>query len=124
MTTKSANLLAEILKDEEPILKSWLQQQAIATASRPSLVSDAELRRESVEFLKSVRRAVENGRGVNYGSANPAGPLPSPAPNFCPDFQPTGRVPAGPPERAAARRESGLDARAPFWTRPWRRGAA
>ena len=62
MTTNSANLLAEILKDEEPILKSWLQQQTTASSSRPGLMSDAELRRESVEFLKGVRRAVESGQ--------------------------------------------------------------
>ncbi|MFN7999313.1 MAG: STAS domain-containing protein [Bryobacteraceae bacterium] len=65
MKTNSAHLLAEILKDEESIVKSWVQQQVAATTNRPDLISEAELRRESTEFLKVVRRAVESGKSEN-----------------------------------------------------------
>jgi len=64
MTTNSANLLVEILKDEELILRSWIQQQSAAT-SRPDLISEAELRRQCAEFLKTFRRAVEGGKSEN-----------------------------------------------------------
>ncbi len=59
--TNSSQHLSDILKDEQRILNSWLQLQMGAKAARADLMNEADLRRESAEFLKSFRLAVENG---------------------------------------------------------------
>jgi len=61
--TNSTNLLAEILKDEQRVLDSWLGMQLAAQSRRPDLIRESELRRESGEFLAHFRRGVETGGG-------------------------------------------------------------
>ncbi len=59
--THSASILSEVLKDEQQVLQSWIEEQARAKTRRADLMSDAELTRNSAEFLKAFRRAVESG---------------------------------------------------------------
>ena len=57
-TTRLPELLA---KHEGPILDRWVQEQVAAIGHRRGLMSDAELREQSREFLGLVRNAAQNG---------------------------------------------------------------
>jgi rsbT co-antagonist protein RsbR len=47
---------------EEEILEQWLREQSSASTARGDLISDAELRQQSAEFLDLFREAVSKGR--------------------------------------------------------------
>ncbi len=61
MTTNTTNVLSDVLNNEQKILDFWIQRQLRSRGSRGNLMNDSDLRRESAEFLKAFRRAVENG---------------------------------------------------------------
>ena len=52
MTTKGINRVAEIFtRYEKPILEDWLREQLAALTARQDLISEADLRRQSTDFL-------------------------------------------------------------------------
>jgi rsbT co-antagonist protein RsbR len=58
----STTRLPEILaRHEGPILERWVQEQLAAIGNRRGLMSDAELREQSREFLGLVRQAAQTG---------------------------------------------------------------
>src|SRR5262245_36235145 len=58
--TPSSTRLPEILKThEQSILAEWISAQAESIATRRDLMTDAELQRQSREFLAAVVRATE-----------------------------------------------------------------
>jgi rsbT co-antagonist protein RsbR len=60
MTPSSTSRLPEILKThEQSILAQWMKVQAESLATRRDLMSDAELQRQSREFLAAVVRTAE-----------------------------------------------------------------
>ena len=62
MATNTTNALSEILKNNhEQILDAWLRHQLAAKARRADLMREAELRRESAEFLAAFGQAVDSG---------------------------------------------------------------
>jgi rsbT co-antagonist protein RsbR len=64
MTPSSTTRLPEILKThEQSILAEWVKGQVESVATRRDLMSDAELQRQSREFLGALVRAAE-GSGV------------------------------------------------------------
>jgi rsbT co-antagonist protein RsbR len=65
----STTRLPELLtKHEGPILERWVQEQLAAIGHKRGLMSDAELREQSREFLGLVRNAAQNG-GVDIEGA-------------------------------------------------------
>jgi rsbT co-antagonist protein RsbR len=65
----STTRLPEILaKHEGPILDRWVQEQLTVIGSRRGIISDAELREQSREFLGLVRQAAQTG-GADIESA-------------------------------------------------------
>jgi rsbT co-antagonist protein RsbR len=61
--------LAELIRTHESdILRDWLAQQANNTAMRRDLINEADLKRQSQEFLESFVKAAETGLD------DPAGP--------------------------------------------------
>jgi rsbT co-antagonist protein RsbR len=66
--------LAELIRThEQDILKDWLAQQANNTSTRRDLINEAELKRQSQDFLASFVKAAETGLD------HPAGPAWAPA---------------------------------------------
>lgn len=62
MPAKTGNILSEILRDNETqVLEAWLRHQLAARTRRSDLISETDLRRESVEFLNAFRQGVEAG---------------------------------------------------------------
>jgi rsbT co-antagonist protein RsbR len=62
--------LAELIRThEQDIFKDWLAQQASNTTTRRDLINDAELKRQSQEFLDCVVKASETGLDDPGGSA-------------------------------------------------------
>jgi rsbT co-antagonist protein RsbR len=62
MAIARTNRISEILnRSEEAILKDWVALQTAATTSRSDLMSAADLRRESAEFLTVFRQALASG---------------------------------------------------------------
>jgi rsbT co-antagonist protein RsbR len=62
MPANAASTLADILaSNEEQLLKAWVKHQLSATSRRSDLIKEADLRRESTEFLSTFRKAVEVG---------------------------------------------------------------
>jgi len=58
----STSRLPEILaRHEGPILERWVEEQLAAIGQRRGLMSDAELREQSREFLGLVRQAAQSG---------------------------------------------------------------
>lgn len=52
MATNVPSRIAEILtRHEKPLLEDWLREQSAALTARTDLISEADLRRQSVEFL-------------------------------------------------------------------------
>ncbi len=62
MSPASTTRLPELLaKHEGPILDRWVQDQVAATGHRRGLMTDAELREQSREFLALLRQAAPSG---------------------------------------------------------------
>jgi rsbT co-antagonist protein RsbR len=62
MTPSSTTRLPEILKThEQSILAEWIKAQAESVATRRDLMSDAELQRQSREFLTALVGAADGG---------------------------------------------------------------
>jgi rsbT co-antagonist protein RsbR len=59
--TNATSVLPEILKNESQILDFWLQEQSKARTRRADLINQADLRRESAEFLKAFREGAAGG---------------------------------------------------------------
>ena len=69
MTPASITRLPELLtKHEGPILERWVEEQLATTGHKRGLMSDAELREQSGEFLGLVRQAAQTG-GVDIEGA-------------------------------------------------------
>ena len=69
MTPASATRLPELLtKHEGPILERWVEEQLATIGHKRGLMSDAELREQSREFLGLVRQAAQTG-GVDVEGA-------------------------------------------------------
>ncbi len=63
--TNPTQTLTNILANEQRILSAWVERQLVATSRRADLVSEADLRRESAEFLKAFREALQSGATEN-----------------------------------------------------------
>ena len=62
MPANSTNMLFDILSsNEEQLLNAWLRHQLTAKTRRADLIKESDLRRESSEFLKAFRQALESG---------------------------------------------------------------
>src|SRR5215471_5246601 len=66
-------VLSDILKNSQQIVELWLRQQMAASSRRADLISEADLRRESTEFLKAFRQGVESGELENVDGPTWAG---------------------------------------------------
>ena len=61
MAAKTGNILLDILRDNEAqVLDAWLRHQVSARTRRTDLISETDLRRESIEFLNAFRQGVES----------------------------------------------------------------
>jgi rsbT co-antagonist protein RsbR len=70
VTPASATRLPELLtKHEGPILERWVEEQLATIGHKRGLMSDAELREQSREFLALVRQAAQSG-GLELDSAS------------------------------------------------------
>lgn len=56
-TTGGAKLTEVLSRDAQPLLEAWLGEQARAATLRPDLLSEAELRQQSREFLHLLGQA-------------------------------------------------------------------
>ena len=66
MTTPFINTWAKVLaKDSDALVEDWQREQKAAISARPDLMSDSELRRESVEFLELLLAAVDDGASAD-----------------------------------------------------------
>jgi signal transduction histidine kinase len=65
MITNSSQILSDILRNEPQILDEWLRRQMSAETRHENSIQQADLRRESSEFLQAFRRALENGAAEN-----------------------------------------------------------
>ncbi|HEV2146168.1 MAG TPA: STAS domain-containing protein [Longimicrobiaceae bacterium] len=62
MAQTGEQIVAEALgTDVQELLEAWVREQASATTTRAHLITEAELRQQSVEFLNLVRDAVGSG---------------------------------------------------------------
>jgi rsbT co-antagonist protein RsbR len=62
MASHDGSILPNVLRDrQKEILEQWSNEQAAASTSRGDLISEAELRKQSVEFLDLFREAVSHG---------------------------------------------------------------
>ncbi|NPV65826.1 MAG: STAS domain-containing protein [Anaerolineae bacterium] len=62
MSAAKGTRLAGILRNHEAdLLEDWLKEQRAAGILRPELLSDAELRAQSREFLDAIQQAVQGG---------------------------------------------------------------
>jgi rsbT co-antagonist protein RsbR len=63
MEQKQAISLADILNEHEPeILNDWLSLQRSSTTRRADLMGDADLHRQSKDFLSALRQGVASGK--------------------------------------------------------------
>jgi rsbT co-antagonist protein RsbR len=68
VSSASTHRLSEILaRQEGPILDRWVQEQRAAIGQRRGLMSDAELREQSREFLGLLRQAAQSGTDIEAG---------------------------------------------------------
>jgi rsbT co-antagonist protein RsbR len=64
----STTRLSEILAQHEgPLLERWVQEQLAAIGHRRGLMSDAEVREQSREFLGLIRQAAQTGTDIDAG---------------------------------------------------------
>ena len=69
MTPASTTRLPELLtKHEEPILERWVEEQLATIGHKRGLMSDAEMREQSREFLGLVRQAAQTGEADIEGA--------------------------------------------------------
>jgi rsbT co-antagonist protein RsbR len=69
MTQTGTALLAEILRrDRNSILDEWVKLQLDSAATRRDLISEAEIRQQSHEFLSTFAQAVLSGEGFHASS--------------------------------------------------------
>jgi len=61
MSVNGTAVLTDILKSDTQLLDAWVRLQLSSTTRRADLVSEANLRRESAEFLAAFRQGVESG---------------------------------------------------------------
>jgi rsbT co-antagonist protein RsbR len=62
----STTRLPEILKNSKSqILEEWLKQQSSSIGARADLIKDAELRKQSEEFLNNFQRSAQSGETEN-----------------------------------------------------------
>lgn len=60
MNTKN-NLVKLIVKHESEILEDWMEEQLSATTRRSDLISEADLKQQSRDFLKAFVKAAQGG---------------------------------------------------------------
>ncbi len=64
MQANTINTLSEILRNNhDQVLEAWLRHQLASKIRRPDLLREADLRRESSEFLGAFSQAIESGDG-------------------------------------------------------------
>ena len=69
MTPASTTRLPELLtKHEGPILERWVEEQLATIGPKRGLMSDAEMREQSREFLGLVRQAAQTGEADIEGA--------------------------------------------------------
>jgi rsbT co-antagonist protein RsbR len=69
MATSSKGRLATLIaKHEQALLADWLKEQLGVADRKVGLISDAELRTQSQEFLAGVRQALESGSADDFMS--------------------------------------------------------
>ncbi len=73
-TERSAKLQEILAKSEKEILEEWLKGQMAATTLRKDLLSEADLRRESAEFLSLFAQAISSGTLEEIANQAWAGP--------------------------------------------------
>ena len=62
MAPQEGSILTNILREhQQEILDQWMTEQVSASGARGDLISEAELRKQSSEFLTSFREAVARG---------------------------------------------------------------
>ncbi len=62
MQANTINTLSEILRNNhDQVLEAWLRHQLASKIRRPDLLREADLRRESSEFLGAFTQAIESG---------------------------------------------------------------
>lgn len=62
MTKKSSKRIATLMKKDEPsLLQDWVKEQLAALTLREDLMSEAELRSQSKEFLVLFTQAIQSG---------------------------------------------------------------
>src|ERR1700693_4262415 len=62
MEQKPSGSLADILAQREPeILSGWMAMQRSSTTRRADLIGDAELQRQSKDFLAALRQGASSG---------------------------------------------------------------
>lgn len=62
MVDNGASVIPTIIRDQQrELLDEWVQEQVNASSARTDLVSEAELRQQSSEFLKLLRDAMARG---------------------------------------------------------------
>jgi len=59
---QSSNILSELVsRNPERLIDTWLRRQLMGGTRRGDLIKEADLRRESLEFLAAFRQGVESG---------------------------------------------------------------
>ena len=62
MPAQSSNILSELVsRNPERLIDTWLRRQLMTGTRRGDLIKEADLRRESLEFLAAFRQGVESG---------------------------------------------------------------
>jgi rsbT co-antagonist protein RsbR len=63
MTDGAANRITDLLGEHEPaLLEDWISEQRRAGVNRGGVITDAELREQSAEFLRLLRKATASGQ--------------------------------------------------------------
>ncbi len=63
--------IPEVLrKHEDELVREWMQQQLNSVARRKELISEAELRQQSMEFLNLLQQAAQDGNFADIQSAS------------------------------------------------------
>lgn len=71
MLTNRTSKLPEILtKLEKPILDDWIKEQLTSGTLRKDLLSEAELRRDSTEFLGLLKKATQSGNLIDLSTSD------------------------------------------------------
>ena len=71
MLTNRTSKLPEILtKLEIPILDDWIKEQLTSGTLRKDLLSEAELRRDSTEFLGLLKKATQSGNLIDLSTSD------------------------------------------------------